>query len=141
LLKFFIVILTILITAGLAYTAGYKKGGEDFAYLDYMMLGMIAGVDIDRCDTSEFPAGCYKFNHQLALNHSFMFYTQYNDELSPISKLIFSESYNGYQKSVQKLYDIAHNKTPESLCEQLKNTPEELTICLNEIEKFKKLAN
>lgn len=136
-----VTIIVLIITSGLAYTVGYKKGGEDFVYLDHIMMGMISGVDIDRCDTSEFPADCYKFNHQLALNHSFMFYTQYNDELSPISKLMFSESYSGYQKSVRKLYDIAHNKTPESLCEKLKNTPEELTICLNEIEKFKKLAN
>lgn len=136
-MKFSITILTLLITAGLAYTAGYKKGGKDFEYLDHMMRGIIAGVDIDRCDASEFAADCYKFNHHLAMSHSFFFYTQYNNELSPIAKMVFSESYDGYQKSVQKLYDIARNKTLESLCEPFKNTPEELITCIDEIDEFK----
>ena len=139
-MKFSIMILTLLITAGLAYTAGYKKGGKDFEYLDHMMRGMIAGVDIDRCDASEFAADCYKFNHHLAMSHSFFFYTQYNNELSPIAKMVFSESYDGYQKSVQKLYDIAHSKTSESLCEYFKNTQEELSACVSDINKFKQLA-
>ena len=136
-MKFSIMILTLLITAGLAYTAGYKKGGEDFEYLDHMMLGMIAGVDIDRCDISEYPADCYKLNHQLAMNHSLFFYTKYNNELSPIAKMVFSESYDGYQKSVQKLYDIAHSKTPENLCEFFQTPPEELSTCVSDINSFK----
>lgn len=140
-MKFSFMILTLLITAGLAYTAGYKKGGKDFEYLDHMMMGMIADVDLDRCDISEYPADCYKLNHQLAMNHSLFFYTKYNNELSPIAKMVFSESYDGYQRSVQKLYDIAHNKTPESLCEQFKNIPEEFTTCIGEIEAFKKFAS
>jgi hypothetical protein len=136
-MKFSIMILTLLITAGLAYTAGYKKGGKDFEYLDHMMRGMIAGVDIDRCDASEYPADCYKLNHQLAMNHSLFFYTKYNNELSPIAKMVFSESYDGYQKSVQKLYDIAHSKTPENLCEFFQTPPEELSACVSDINSFK----
>ena len=136
-MKFSIMILTLLITAGLAYTAGYKKGGKDFEYLDHMMRGMIAGVDIDRCDISEYPADCYKLNHQLAMNHSLFFYTKYNNELSPIAKMVFSESYDGYQKSVQKLYDIAHSKTPENLCEFFQTPPEELSACVSDINSFK----
>ena len=103
----------------------------------FEMLGMIAGVDIDRCDISEYPADCYKLNHQLAMNHSLFFYTKYNNELSPIAKMVFSESYDGYQKSVQKLYDIAHSKTPENLCEFFQTPPEELSACVSDINSFK----
>ena len=74
------------------------------------------------------------------MNHSLFFYTKYNNELSPIAKMVFSESYDGYQKSVQKLYDIAHSKTSESLCEYFKNTQEELSACVSDINTFKQLA-
>lgn len=99
-----------------AYAVGYKQGGEDFAYLDHMMIGMLSNSEVLRCEQDKDPHSCYKWSEELSIGHAFIFYTQHNEKLSPISQYIFPESYEGYLKAVSNLYTLATEISHEKLC-------------------------
>ena len=127
----------IIATSIAAYGLGYKQGGEDFAYLDHMMIGMLSNAEIARCEESDDPHSCYKWSEELSIGHAFIFYTQHSEKLSPISRHVFPESYEGYLKAVANLHALATERNHEDLCNYLRSVgKKEFEECKREIEQF-----
>ena len=123
------------------YSAGYKQGGEDFAYLDHMMIGMLSNSEIKHCEENEDPHDCYKWSQELSIGHAFVFYTQHNEKLSPIARYVFPDSYEGYFKSVSNLYTLVTETDHGDLCNYLLRLGEkEFKERKQEIMSFIKLA-
>lgn len=134
-----VAILALAVVAG--YGAGYKKGGEDFAYLDHIMMGFLANANVNRCEASDSPRDCYRWDQDLSVGHAFSFYTQNKDGLSPIAKYVFPESYQGYLKSVAGLHDLTSSKSAEDLCAYISDLgKEELAECISNIATFEQAA-
>lgn len=140
-MKILLIATSLILAIAGGYCAGYKKGGDDFAYLDHMMMGMLANLDMNRCEENEAPRECYQLDQQMRIGHSFLFYTQYQERLSPIAQHVFSDPYQGYLKAVGNLHALASSKKPEELCAYLQDVGQSaITECKHDIDAFEKLA-
>lgn len=140
-MKYLAYITAIIALCFATYGAGYRHGGEDFAYLEHMMLGMLSNSEIARCDEYEDPHGCYKWSEELSIGHAFVFYTQHSEKLSPISRYIFPDSYEGHLKAVANLYSLATERDHEDLCDYAGEVSEvEFRECKQEIAQFIEMA-
>lgn len=130
------------LTGFFGYWVGYKQGGEDFAFMDHMMMGMLANASIDRCEKSESPRECYRWDKDLQVGHAFTFYLHHRNDLSPIAEHAFPDSYGGYLKSVSALHELASSKGAENLCSHIAEIGrEEMEECMSEVSRFEALAS
>lgn len=120
-MKIIISFTIIILTALLSYGFGYKAGGEDFVYLDHIIIGNLASAYIQRCDKKEDSLSCYKWHQQMDVYHAQVFYTQHYENLSPISKYVFSDMFGSYIKSTERLYQYTSKNSDSENCKFLQN--------------------
>ena len=74
----------------------------------------------------------------MRIGHSFVFYTQYQESLSPVAQNVFPDSYQGYITAVANLYELASSKSPEELCSYVGNLDQSVMAeCKKEVSAFK----
>jgi len=136
-MKVFILIFTALFLLAVGYGLGYKKGGEDFAFLDHMLMGKLASSEELRCEKDNNPAECYKWNLVNSIGHSLVFYTQYHDKLSPLAAYVFPDHYKEYDSSIDYLKTLMLRNGGETTCEYVRELgSEQFNNCISEANEF-----
>jgi len=140
-MKIIVIIISSLVLLGIGYTAGYSKGGNDFALMDHVLMGKLASFEMKRCDKEIDSAACYKWNQENNIQHSVVFYKQSSQELSELAPYVFNENYLAYEGAVEYLKTELINNGAQASCDFLANLGEvEINKCVSESNEFISLA-
>ena len=140
-MKIIAALISVIILSGIAYSLGYSKGGKDFALLDHVAIGKLSHIEMARCEVNDDPASCYRWNLESNINHSFVFYSQHNYNLSPLAPFVFEESYETYIRSVNYLGKFLQEDGVKAACKHLKSLGDKaISECEEEANEFINLA-
>jgi hypothetical protein len=130
--KVFFTLTAIIITVT-AYCFGYRKGGEDYVYLDHILVGKLSDKWIPYCNKNDKPAACYEMLMTGNIEHALVFYAQYHEDISPLSAFFSIAPKDDYDKAVSDLADYASQHHFQYQC-----LPEKETGNLEECRKIQK---
>jgi len=135
------IIISGIVLLGIGYTAGYNKGGVDFALLDHVLMGKIASFEVKRCENEVNSAACYKWNQENNIHHSILFYTQSSQTLSKLAPYVFKENYLAYEDAIGYFKTELNSNSVKVKCDYLANLGEdEINKCIRELNEFINLA-
>jgi hypothetical protein len=136
-MKFIIAALVIVVASAGIYALGYRHGGEDFVYMDHVMVGAVSRGEVSYCDNADSPQECYKQLLGLDTQHAVYFFNSSGDSLSPLAKQVFPDAHDGYLTALSLLHDRLLEEGEDEFCVIIHPEKGELfQECMSEVARF-----